>query len=389
MAETLDSMQLASLRLQNFRNHLHSWFEFGPGTNLLVGDNGQGKTNVIEAISYICLTKSFYASTDMVVLNFDQSVFEVDGTLRSDTGTESRVRVVYDRQVPRKAYFINNRAVEPFSSVIGKFPVVVCSPEHAPVTMGSPHERRRFIDLVISQSSEPYFKTLLEYRHALKQRNKVLLDSKLSGRGETSDLVEPWTQQLIALGGTLMSWRSRFVVEFLPFIETSYRRLVESEELPHMKYVPAVTAGDYSSEEGYREALAAALQLKAAEERRVGTTLAGPHRDEYAFTINHLDLRGYASQGQHKTFLIALKLAEFFYLKDRCRETPVLLLDDVFSELDERRTGRLLEFVGSISQTFVTSTGLQAAGRSIDFSGPNKKFQISSGAVLREQAAAS
>ncbi|MGA2623147.1 MAG: DNA replication and repair protein RecF [Bacteroidota bacterium] len=376
-------MRLTSLRLQNFRNHLQLSFEFGPGTNVLLGDNGQGKTNIIEAISYLCLTKSFYASTDAVVLNFEETMFEIEGTLCSDSATENRVRVVYDKQVPRKAYFINRRSVEPFSSVIGKFPVVICSPEHAPITMGSPGDRRKFVDLVISQSNESYFKTLIEYRHTLKQRNRILFDAKISGR-DVSGTLDPWSEQLITLGGTLMHRRKTFMQEFQPYVRSAYHRLVEVREEPSIEYLPAVSSEETSTDIEFQNLLRLSVGERSVEERQIGTTLVGPHRDEFACKINGQDLRKFASQGQHKTFLVALKLAEFFYLKERCNETPLMLLDDIFSELDEHRSGRLLSFVGDISQTFITSTALQIMGNVIDFDGRNRKFFINPGAGVSQ-----
>jgi DNA replication and repair protein RecF len=358
-------------------------FEFGPGTNVLLGDNGQGKTNIIEAISYLCLTKSFYASTDAVVLNFEETMFEIEGTLCSDSATENRVRVVYDKQVPRKAYFINRRSVEPFSSVIGKFPVVICSPEHAPITMGSPGDRRKFVDLVISQSNESYFKTLIEYRHTLKQRNRILFDAKISGR-DVSGTLDPWSEQLITLGGTLMHRRKTFMQEFQPYVRSAYHRLVEVREEPSIEYLPAVSSEETSTDIEFQNLLRLSVGERSVEERQIGTTLVGPHRDEFACKINGQDLRKFASQGQHKTFLVALKLAEFFYLKERCNETPLMLLDDIFSELDEHRSGRLLSFVGDISQTFITSTALQIMGNVIDFHGRNRKFFINPGAGVSQ-----
>src|SRR5689334_22639147 len=139
-------MHLTTLTLQHFRNHLGSTFEFGEGTNILLGDNGHGKTNVIEAISYLCLTKSFYAGSDVPVLNFEKDMFDVEGTFVFERGFEYQVRVAYSKPQTEKVFTINRRRVEPFSSVIGKFPIVICSPEHAPITMGGPGERRRFVD---------------------------------------------------------------------------------------------------------------------------------------------------------------------------------------------------------------------------------------------------
>lgn len=380
-------MHLTTLKLQHFRNHLDSTFEFGVGTNVLLGDNGQGKTNVIEAISYLCLTKSFYAGSDMLVLNFEKEMFEVEGTFILERGIEHNVRVAYSKPQAEKAYTINRRRVEPFSSVIGKFPVVICSPEHAPITMGGPGERRRFIDFVISQSSETYFHDLLEYRRVLKQRNKILFDARVT-RSDCGEVIGSWDEQLVKLGCRLMYRRKMFVEEFQSFISSAYHHLVGSEEEPKIEYKPLTKLSGSPGEHEIEELLRYELAEKSNEEKRMGTTLVGPHRDEIGFQINGLDLRKFASQGQHKTFLIALKIGEFFYLKERCNETPILLLDDVFSELDEHRAEHLLQFVGSLSQTFITSTNPQV------FEGPrltkerNRKFLIENGAVVGRKAAA-
>lgn len=374
-------MQLTKFRLRNFRNHINSSLEFGDGINVLVGDNGQGKTNIIEAISYLCLTKSFFAGGDAMVINFNENIFEVEGTFVGEKGMTSDVRVAYDRQLEEKAYFINRKSLEPLSSVIGKFPVVICSPEHAPITSGSPLERRKFVDFVVSQSNPLYFKTLIEYRRALKQRNKILFDAKILG-SEIGSLLEPWEGQLSELGGELMRRRDDFVKEFGTYIQTAYHQVVGSGEEPKITYRPNVERQDPEGDVSYSVLLERSFQARKSEEIRVGTTLVGPHRDEFSLTINGLDLRKFASQGQHKTFLVALKLAEFFYLKERCGEKPILLLDDIFSELDKHRSEKLLDCVEHISQTFVTTTAPGIFENTIDFGGQNRKFVVERGIVL-------
>jgi len=370
-------MLLRNLRLQRFRNHIDSLFEFGSGSNVLLGDNGHGKTNVIEAISYLCLTKSFYAGSDANVLNFESDAFEIEGTLVSEHGKEYRVHVAYSKDQTEKVFIINRRRIEPFSSVIGKFPVVICSPEHSPVTVRGPSERRKFVDFVVSQSSSVYFENLLEYRRVLRQRNKILMDAK-TGKNDVTRLLEPWDEQLISRGGFLMQKRMEFVVEFQKFISPAYHRLVGEGEEPTIGYEPA---GPNAVDRDIQEGLRFQIKEMAAEERRFGTTLVGPHRDEFALKINGLDLRKFASQGQHKTFLIALKMGEFFYLKERCQETPILLLDDIFSELDEHRSSRLLDFVGTLNQAFITSTSPGLFGKGMLENGQNRVFRIANGKI--------
>ena len=375
-------MRLTTIRLRNFRNHTDSVFEFGNGTNLFLGDNGQGKTNVLEAISYLCLTKSFYASGDPVVLQIGAEFFEVEGVFILGADNANTVRVAYDKQQADKAYFIAKKPIEPFSSIIGKFPLVICSPEHNPVTSGGPEERRRFCDFVISQASPVYFKALIEYRRALKQRNKILLDAKL-GNTDPSHLLESWDEQLIQLGSVLIHRRKKFFDGFREILSSTYHHLIGEEEEPEIIYEPFTEP--WSSEKECSDLLRAGLMQSRREEARVGSTLVGPHRDEFVFKINGLDLRKYGSQGQHKTFLVGLKLGEFFYLKNLCNETPLLLLDDIFSELDEHRSERLLEFVGTISQTFITSTSIKWFEPFIEYGDHNKQFVIRNGAVAAQE----
>lgn len=377
-------MHLTRLWLKNFRNHHDTSFDFAEGINVLLGDNGQGKTNVIEAISYLCLTKSFYAASDALVLSFGREMFEVECDIVSEGGGLRRVRVAYAGAENEKIFSVNRQKIEPFSQVIGTFPVVICSPEHAPITTGSPAERRRFVDLVISQSSAVYFHDLLEYRRVLRHRNRILSDARWR-EDDTDALLAPWDEQLVTFGGSISWRRKQFVAEFQSFITSAYHHLVGSEEEPAIGYKPGTTIDACASQKDVEELLRLELREKSAGERKLGMSLVGPHRDEIPLTINGLDLRKFASQGQHKTFLVALKLGEFFYLKERCDETPIVLLDDVFSELDEHRSLKLLRYVEELNQTFVTSTTPQLFDHLLARSGKHKLFKIQNGALVEER----
>lgn len=372
-------MVLTSLSLRNFRNHLRSDFSFSPGANIFLGDNGQGKTNIVEAISYLCLTRSFYEGGDAVALHVDHSMFEVEGVFHSEHGVESHARVAYDKSAGRKVFSINRRPVEPFSQVFGKFPVVVSSFEHFTITMGSPGDRRRFVDMVISQASPVYLERLIEYRKVIRQRNKVLLDAKL-GQSDSASL-EPWDEQLVRIGGFIMHRRALFTAEFQSYLKPAFSRLVGEQEVPTLEYPAAVESGAANSACEFEDLLQREIRQKRYSELRMGTSLVGPHRDEFLLKIGGLDLRKFASQGQHKTFILALKIAEFFYLQERCNETPLLLLDDVFSELDEHRSRRLLEYVATLSQTFITCTTRHLLEGMESLSDAGKTFTVKGGMV--------
>jgi DNA replication and repair protein RecF len=373
-------MRLANVSLRGFRNHNDTQLEFGDYTNIILGDNGQGKTNILEAISYLCLTKSFYANSDSVVLGFGRSAFEVQGSFISDTGIDYDVRVTYLLESKEKVYAQNKRRTELLSSVIGRFPIVILSPENAPITFGAPSDRRRFLDLVMSQLSGAYVEDLLEYRRILRQRNKILFDARIN-RTEPNSALEPWDRQVVDKGSVVTYRRKMFIQQFQEYLISSYRHIVDTEELPSITYKPTIDLGNAAAEPEIAELLHRELACRRREEVRLGTSLVGPHRDETVFTINGNDLRKYASQGQHKTFLIALKMAEFFYLKEHRNETPIVLLDDIFSELDEHRAKRVLSFIGELGQSFITSTTPDVFEDALLNGEHHKKFFVSNGSV--------
>ncbi len=378
-------MHLNNLRIKNFRNHKDSYFDFGSKTNLIVGENGEGKTNVIEAIGYLCLTKSFYALNDKTVINYNNDLFEVEGEIENNKSDILKIRIAYSDNQNEKVYTINKHRVAPLSTVIGKFPVVICAPEYGPVTTAGPSERRKFIDFVISQSNSKYFQNLIEYRRIIKNRNKILLNSKIKNQN-TKELLEPWNEQLIEKGTYLILTRKKFVGEFKDYVQSSYDKIVDKKERTSIEYRPGISQDINVDEDKIREIFREQLYKSSSEELKINSTLVGPHRDELVFKINDLDLRKYASQGQHKTFLVSLKIAEYFYLKERCNETPILLLDDVFSELDEKRSLRFLEFIETLSQAFITATTLNIFSKYSLVDNNHKLFNIKDGSVIEQKS---
>jgi DNA replication and repair protein RecF len=244
-----------------------------------------------------------------------------------------------------------------------------------------PSERRKFVDVVVSQSSKSYMNDIMEYRKVLKQRNKILLDSKINRRSELGQ-IEPWNESLVKYGAKVIEKRDIFIKEFIPYFLRSYKEITEANEAPSIKYMPRIGSFDCGiGFEQIKEKFSRELIDCFGDELRRGTTLLGPHKDEFGFEINSLDVREFASQGQQKTFLIALKVAEYFYLKEKCAETPILVLDDVFSELDKIRSKYLLTFLQSIGQVFISSTGIEVFDESLTFEKMNSKFYVEDGTV--------
>jgi DNA replication and repair protein RecF len=371
-------MFLKNIRLKNFRNHSDSFLEFGEKANVIFGENGEGKTNLLEAISYVSLTKSFYAISDAVVVLIGSEIFELEADIFTDNEIVNKIHIGYNAKTGEKVYRLSKKKVEPFSSIIGKYPIVFLSPDKSSITFGGPSERRKFLDLVISQSNLNYFTDLSEYRKVVRHRNKVLNDLKVM-KNNSFDHLESWNDQLIILGTKLILKRLHFIKEFQDYMLSSYRKLVKVEEIPYLKYAPSFEIEDGTSFEHVCELFKSELAKKTKDELRYGTTLIGPHRDEIMFMLNKLDLRAYGSQGQHKTFLVALKVGEYFYLKERCQEKPIFLLDDVFAELDERRSKQMLKLIESLGQTFITSTSFDIFDKALEFGGHNKKFTVKNG----------
>ncbi len=373
-------MFIENIRLKNFRNHIDSYLECGSKANIILGDNGEGKTNLLEAVSYISLTKSFYASSDSVIVNIGQTMFQIEANLVFDNGIKNKVNIGYDLTTGEKVYSINNRRIEKFSSVIGKFPIVFLSPENSNITFGGPAERRKFLDLVLSQSNQTYFDDLAEYRKIVRHRNKILSDARFL-KNDPFPLLEPWNEQLFRFGTRIMVRRRNFVNEFQDYIFSAYKKLVDLREVPSMEYIPSFKTGNLQNDELVLVDFKNELERKFKEELRLGSTLVGPHRDEISFKINGLELRKFASQGQHKTFFVALKIGEFFYLKERCRENPILLLDDVFSELDDNRAQQMLLLIENLNQTFITSTNFDIFDKVLNFGEKNRKIIVRNGKI--------
>jgi DNA replication and repair protein RecF len=371
-------MVVRELRLKNFRNHVLTRLELGEGVNALVGGNGQGKTNVLEALSYLSLTKSFFAAHDAIVLQIGKESFEVDGTIQDSAGSHHEVLVTYSRTNREKVVRVDRHKPETLASVVGKFPVVILSPDHGSISAGGASERRKFMDILLSQTSRSYLEDLLEYRRALRQRNRLLMRARMEGV-RPGGLLEPWSIGLATHGGRIMQRRREFAEEFRPCMKRAYAELAEEKEQPEAAYVPTVTAPRDASARDLANLLAERMEASREEEERRGLSLTGPHRDELRLSINGKRVQEYASQGQHKTLLIALKVAEFWYMKERTTETPALLLDDVFSELDPERSRKILNLVPEMGQTVVTTTDERCFNNGVQWNGRNKRYFVEEG----------
>ena len=369
------------MEMKNFRNHLDTKVKFSDKLNLIYGGNAQGKTSILEAISYLCITKSFVANLDSFVLNFNSNFFEVKGKFEFENGVETELKVYYERNSSKKI-FLNREEVKRFSFVINRFPAVILHPRSGEVTAGPPEERRKFFDMTIAQTSQAYTEELLNYRKILKQRNKVL--SEISTNKIKPDLgielLESWNENFINYAVKIIQKRLNFLSEFTEIFKKIYKELGPEE--PEISYVSQVDISTEDDTETINKKFSSLVEQIRNDEIARGVSLIGPHRDEFLFKLNGSEIRRYASQGQHKTFLIALSIAKFFYIKNKNGETPVFIFDDAFTELDTERVKKLLDFIIDTGQAFITTTDLSIVPKLGYKEEKIKKIFVNSGKVV-------
>ena len=342
-------MVLNFIDLKNFRLHSNTKLEFSKNINYLVGGNGQGKTSLLEAIYYLCTTRSINQSSDSEAVKFDENYFEINGNFSELS--KNKVRVGFEKSTNKKTVFLNDKQIYKATNLIGKFPVVALLQSDHAITQGSPTERRRFVDSIISQSSATYLKLLLDYNKILRHRSTLLSKLKEFHSKDLLDQFEVWTNSLTKVGSEVIKHRIKFVEEFNDYIQKPYEQIMGKKEFPLIKY-KTVLNDTIEIETEFEQK----LDERKSEEMRRARNLIGPHRDDYDFFIDELELKKYGSQGQNKTFQIALRFSQFFYLKDKISITPIFLMDDVFGELDSFRAERISNYLSKIGQAFITMT---------------------------------
>ena len=354
---------LRSLHIRGLRAHEDSNVSFEDGVNVIIGPNGVGKTNILEAIHLCCLSRSFLTSQDQVVLRQGAPFYEVTATIDTERRGPVKVRVAF---VPGegKKVFIGGAPLERLTDIVGRFPVVIFSPEDQRLTAEGPEFRRRFLDNIISQSSPIYLENLLRYRKALSQRNELLQSARRTRRPVDPVVLEALTAGLVDPGAAIIAARLAFVDAFRVHLDRAYQRISDVAERPHLTYEPFSA----NAPSDPREAFLAQLSRKADRERERGMTLYGPHRHDLDLFLDDLPVRRYASQGQHRTFGMALKLAQYDYLQERGDERPILLLDDVFDNLDPARIEAFLSILasGDIGQSVTTAARREIIHNHID-----------------------
>ena len=336
-------MYIESIELKNYRNYEYLYIELDPATNILYGDNAQGKTNILEA-AYLCgTTKSHRGSRDREIIRFGQEESHIRMMVRRD-GISRKIDV-HLKKNKSKGIAVDGIPIKKASELFGIVNLVFFSPEDLNIIKNGPGERRRFLDMELCQLDKIYLQDLAGYNQVLNQRNKLLKDISFSPR--LADTLDVWDMQLVHYGKKIIAARERFIGELNGMIRELHASLTGGRESIYLNYEPNV------EEELLEERLAASRD----RDLKFKQSSVGPHRDDFCVQVNDIDIRKFGSQGQQRTAALSLKLSELALVKKRIGENPVLLLDDVLSELDSSRQNYLLQSIHQI-QTLITCTGL-------------------------------
>ncbi|GAB6099672.1 DNA replication/repair protein RecF [Halanaerocella petrolearia] len=344
-------MRLSQLYLNNFRNYKQQHLKFNQQLNFFIGSNAQGKTNLLEAIYLLGTGSSHRTNVTSELANWQHKKFYLKGeVIKKNQDYQLSVSL----EGRSKEVKVNSNKLNRISDLIGYLNVVIFSPEDLKLVKGSPSLRRKFINLELSQVSSYYNHLLTDYRQVLKQRNNLL--KEIRDNGAPTDMLEVWNQQLVDLGAKIIKRRLEALDKLVPLARLKQRELTDGLETLELKYDTKLKVDHSKSLESIKKAFISYLQQQKQKEIRRGVTTVGPHRDDISLIVNGIDIRKFGSQGQQRTTALALKLSELEFMKSETGEYPVLLLDDVFSELDAKRSRQLLKTVEDKIQTFITST---------------------------------
>lgn len=344
-------MHILSLRLHDFRSYRQVLLAPPQGVTVFVGENGAGKTNLLEAVHLCCLGRSHRTSADKEMIREGQETAAVQVKVQREDGVDDvGVRLYAPTAHKRKLLYINGKTASRTGELMGHVTCVMFSPEDLDIVRGAPQGRRRFMDMLLSQCGKGYFYALQQYNSALKQRNALLHDI---AHGASAATLPAWDEQLCAAAVPVVKARQYAAQALSEFAAGHYAHIGgRAEEVFSLRY-----QGNLCESVQPAEDLHALLQQSRAEDIRRMTTTVGPHRDDLLLTLSGRDMRAFASQGQMRTAVLSMRLAELDMLKSRSGESPLLLLDDVLSELDGGRRTRLLERIAGV-QTLLTCTDL-------------------------------
>lgn len=348
-------MFLTGIQLQNYRNYGQLDLKTPNKVNIFLGPNAQGKTNLLEAIFVLALSKSHRTSKDKELIGWNAETARLSGEVDKRYG-KLKLELAFSSQ--GKKAKINGLEQRKLSDFVGSVNVVMFAPEDLEIVKGTPGVRRRFLDMEIGQVQPGYLHTLQQYGKVLQQRNNYL---KAAGPGRVNQtMLDVWNMQLVEHGVKIMKKRKHFIHKLQAHAEQIHAGITAGAEKLTIEYRPSFESDAMQDESVLFDQFMIKLTQVKDQEIRRGVTLAGPHRDDLAFFINGKEAQVFGSQGQQRTTALSLKLAEIELINEEIGEYPLLLLDDVLSELDQNRQTQLIETFQSKVQTFITTTGLES-----------------------------
>lgn len=336
-------MYISSVELKNYRNYEYASIPFKDGINILYGDNAQGKTNILESLYVCATTKSHRGSKDKELIQFEQPEAHIRMMINKK-GIDHKIDM-HLRKQKGKGAAIDGIMVKKSSELLGMVHMILFSPEDLSIIKNGPGERRRFLDMELCQLDKIYMSHLSNYNKVLNQRNTLL--KQISFQKDLAETLDIWDQQMVKYGVNIIKIRDTFVKELNEIISVIHEKLSGGREHLFLEYEPSVNIDMYEEN----------LKKRREQDIRILSTGIGPHRDDISFLVNGMDIRKFGSQGQQRTAALSLKLAEIELVARRIKDKPVLLLDDVLSELDGNRKNYLMESISGI-QTIITCTGL-------------------------------
>ncbi len=340
-------MHLKDLYLTNFKNYTENKIRFSPNINCFIGDNGVGKTNILDAIYYLSFCKSYFNQPDTLTTKHGFDFFSIKGTYISVAAGEDEVLCQFDAKKRQKRFKKNGKTYKRLADHIGQFPLVMVSPYDRDLINNSSEVRRRYLDSVISQFDSQYLYYLIRYNKALSQRNAVL-KSFAKQQYFDATLLQVWDKEIIETAGHIYEARSTFIIDFVPIFKKYFEWISGGKEEVNMLYQSRL----------HKEQMADLLQQNLSKDRMLTYTSVGIHKDDLDFFMGNFPMKKYGSQGQQKSFVIAIKLAQFEYMKQAKSVQPILLLDDIFDKLDHKRVSQIIDLVNTdaFGQVFITDT---------------------------------
>ncbi|MEN8827073.1 MAG: DNA replication/repair protein RecF [Flavobacteriales bacterium] len=341
-------MILSKISFINFKNYDQAELEVSPFVNCFLGKNGMGKTNLLDGIYYLSNCKSFFNSVDTQNIKNEEDFFVIQGEFDSHENTENIYCGV--KRGKKKIFKKGKKEYEKLSDHIGLINTVLISPMDTNLIYEGSETRRKFIDLIISQYDKVYLQNLIQYNKVLTQRNAYLKSIQQGGKFDELSL-QIWDEQLITLGDKIHEQRTNFIQEFQSEFNTIYKTLSGGNEESKLSYKSQLQEDSFGD----------LLKSSISKERYIGYTTKGIHKDDFVFEIEEKPLKKFGSQGQQKTFLIALKLAQFKHIESKTESKPILLLDDIYDKLDEERISHLMNQIceGIYGQVFITDTNTE------------------------------